>query len=60
MAELDIIRKSETPNLATLHRLAYAGSYISINSESLQSATFSATIRYLLNYKSLHRPNGEE
>ena len=35
MSELDIISKSETPNVATLHRLAYVGSYRSINSESL-------------------------
>ena len=47
MAELDILSKSETPNLATLHRLAYAGEKV-------------ADHRNLLNYKILHRPNGEE
>ena len=35
MTELDNISKSETPNLATLHRLACTRSYSSINSESL-------------------------
>ena len=31
MTELDILSKSEIPNLATLHRLACTGSYNSIN-----------------------------
>ena len=33
--ELDNLRNSETPNLATLHRLASTGSYNSIYNESL-------------------------
>ena len=35
MIELDIVSNSETPNLATLHRLACAGSDNSINNELL-------------------------
>ena len=35
MIELDILSNSETPNFATLHRLACAGPYDSINSELL-------------------------
>ena len=35
MIELDIVSNSETPNLATLHRLACAGSNNLINNELL-------------------------
>ena len=35
MIELDIVSNSETPNLASLHRLACAGSDNSINNELL-------------------------
>ena len=35
MIELDNLSNSETPNLATLHRLACAGSFNSINNELL-------------------------
>ena len=35
MIELDNLSNSETPNSATLHRLACVGSYYSINKESL-------------------------
>ena len=45
MIELDILSNSETPNLAALHRLACAGSYNSINNESLPFATIYGTLR---------------
>ena len=35
MIDLDILNVSETPNLATPHRLACAGSYNSIDNELL-------------------------
>ena len=35
MIELDNLSNSETPNLATLYRLAYAGTYNSTNNELL-------------------------
>ena len=54
MAELDIISKSDTPNLVNLHRLAYGGSYSSINSELLPKMLLTGTTRYLLKYKNQH------
>ena len=43
MIELDILSNSETPNLATLHRLACAGSDNSKNNELLpESLPFAA------------------
>ena len=58
MTELDSLSKSETPNLATLHRLACTVSYNSIKSDSLPKKV--ASRRNSLNYKVLYRPNGEE
>ena len=57
MIEVDNLSKSETPNLATLPSLPCTGS---LNNKLRRSATFLATIRYLLNYKMLYRPNGQE
>ena len=51
MTELDNLSKSETPNLATLHRLACTGSYSSINCGDRQ---------LFPNFKILYRPNGEK
>ena len=56
MTELDSLSKSETPNLATLHRFACTGSYNSINSDTLPEKV--ASRRNLSNYKALYRPNG--
>ena len=58
MTELDNLSKSETPILATLHRLACTGPYSSINSESLPKKV--ADHRNSWNYKVLYMPNGEE
>ena len=51
MAELENLKKSETPNLATLYRLAYTGSLSSSNCGDRQ---------LFPNFKLMYQLNGEK